>query len=83
MCGIVGKADRELIKEMTNIMSHRGPDDWGGEVFHQDRVSLGHCRLSMIDRFSAGHQPICDDSGQVWITYNGEIYSYLEIRDEC
>lgn len=85
MCGIAGifgEADLELIQQMTNLMSHRGPDDWGVKVFYEDRVSLGHRRLSIIDLSPAGHQPMCDDSGQIWITYNGEIYNYLEIRDE-
>ena len=85
MCGIVGivgKADKKLIEEMSKCMSHRGPDDWGVKVFEKDRVSLGHRRLSILDLSSAGHQPMCDDSGEIWITYNGEIYNYIEIRDE-
>lgn len=83
MCGITGiinYKDTLNIEAMTQILSHRGPDDWGVKVFPESRVALGHTRLSIIDLSPAGHQPMCDVSRKLWITYNGEIYNYLEIR---
>ncbi len=85
MCGITGiinYKDTLNIEAMTRILSHRGPDDWGIKVFPESRVALGHTRLSIIDLSTAGHQPMHDASGLLWITYNGEIYNYREIRKE-
>jgi asparagine synthase (glutamine-hydrolysing) len=86
MCGIVGvlhqdqaPVDRALLKRMTDIISHRGPD---GEGFHLDGpVGLGHRRLSIID-LAGGAQPMASGDGSVWITYNGEVYNYRELRRE-
>jgi len=69
-----------LIKEMTNRVRHRGPDDAGYYV--NGRVALGHRRLSIIDLTSAGHQPMSYADDRYTVTYNGEIYNYLELRDE-
>lgn len=86
MCGICGvlrtdggARDPELIRRMTTTLRHRGPDEIG---FYEDpHVSLGHARLSIID-LAGGHQPMQDASGSLWITFNGEIFNYLELRDE-
>jgi asparagine synthase (glutamine-hydrolysing) len=65
---------------MIAVQRHRGPD---GEGFYDaPGVSLGHCRLAIIDCTDAGHQPMSDSKGTYWITYNGEIYNYLELAEE-
>jgi asparagine synthase (glutamine-hydrolysing) len=85
MCGITGivyhdsatRADRAVVEAMNQVIAHRGPDDGG---IHLDRhVGLGHRRLSIIDR-AAGHQPMSNENDSVWITFNGEIYNYRELR---
>ena len=87
MCGIAGfvnhgtraPADREVLEAMLQTMLARGPDDGG---CYLDRyVGLGHRRLSIVDR-SGGHQPMCNEDGRVWITFNGEIYNFQELREE-
>lgn len=85
MCGIVGfinldgrPAQKRLIEEMTLILKHRGPDDSGN--YAEAEVALGHRRLSVIDPSPAGHQPMVNEDGSLWITYNGEVYNYREIR---
>ncbi len=86
MCGIsaiirVHQGDLTFIQAMNDLIHHRGPDDQGVRVF-EDRVALGHRRLSILDLTSAGHQPMKDPSGRYWISYNGEVYNYREIREE-
>lgn len=82
MCGIIGIAssDKELISSMVASQSHRGPDDSG--FFVDDLVSLGNCRLKIIDLSPKGHQPMCNEDGTIWITYNGEIYNAAVLRKE-
>jgi len=87
MCGIVGvinldqkPVDKKDIEKMTRIIKHRGPDDEG--CFIDKNIGLGHCRLSIIDLSSAGHQPMSNKDGSIWIIFNGEIYNYLELRKE-
>jgi asparagine synthase (glutamine-hydrolysing) len=84
MCGIAGfaraGADREpaaVLENMTGALRHRGPDDFGYRVDHY--AALGHRRLSIID-LAAGHQPMTNEDGSLWITYNGEIFNHAEIR---
>lgn len=87
MCGIAGIVNftgacvnpRDLW-HMAGAMKHRGPDDQG--VFVKDNVSLAHTRLSIIDLSSAGHQPMTSIDGSLVLTYNGEVYNYIEIREE-
>lgn len=88
MCGICGFTgqivDRDkVIKNMTDVITHRGPDSSG---FYQDsRISMGFRRLSIID-LDAGHQPIYNEDKSLVLTFNGEIYNYKELRDrliEC
>ncbi len=86
MCGIAGKyrldgapVDRRLLKRMAGAMVHRGPDDEG---FYVDGAfGMTMRRLSIID-LGAGHQPLCNEDGSVWVVFNGEIYNYVELRDE-
>ena len=87
MCGIAGiynlnrrEIDKNLVKEMTGLMSHRGPDDEG--FYFEKHIGLGHRRLSVVDLSKAGHQPMSNEDDSVWISHNGEIYNYLEIREE-
>src|SRR5262249_33436211 len=68
---------RQSVEAMTDAIAHRGPD---GEGFHQDtRVVLGHRRLAIIDR-AGGHQPMSNEDGSCWITFNGEIYNHRALR---
>ncbi len=88
MCGIAGilafneglALDESTIGRMTDALRHRGPDDSGTCIRADERVALGHRRLSIIDLSSAGHQPMANEDGTVWITYNGEIYNHRELR---
>jgi asparagine synthase (glutamine-hydrolysing) len=85
ICGVVGKADEQLIQKMLASIAHRGPDDEGiyiAESANGERVGLGHRRLSIIDLSPAGHEPMSDAQGEIWLTYNGEIYNFKEIRKE-
>jgi len=68
----------ELVKAMLNTLRHRGPDDEG--VYTAPHVGLGHRRLSIID-LDMGHQPLTNEDGSIWITFNGEIYNYQELRN--
>jgi len=80
MCGICGFnwTDERLIERMKARLVHRGPDDHGSYV--AQGVSLGHRRLTIIDLSDAGRQPLSNEDGTVWITFNGEIYNHLELR---
>jgi asparagine synthase (glutamine-hydrolysing) len=88
MCGIAGiidtrvAPDRAAITAMIKCMPYRGPDGTGQVCIEEHRVALGHLRLSILDLSEAGRQPMASASGRLWITYNGEIYNYLEIRSE-
>ena len=84
MCGIAGfisndSPSREEIKKMIDAISHRGPDDEG--IFIKGNVGLGHRRLSIID-LGSGQQPMSNSNGSVWITFNGEIYNYKELKKQ-
>ena len=86
MCGICGKiyfdssrpVDPGLIREMTDVLRHRGPDDSG--IFIAGNAGLGHRRLSIIDLTTAGRQPMENEDGSLKIVLNGEIYNYRELR---
>jgi asparagine synthase (glutamine-hydrolysing) len=87
MCGIAGifqyadpdcPVDRDLLARMTRRLAHRGPD---AESFFVDRgIGFGHRRLSIVDLTSTGAQPMSNDDGSCWITYNGEFYNHAEFR---
>src|SRR5262245_14766725 len=85
MCGIVavvGRPDPVLVRGMTRMLSHRGPDGEGVVCSTEEGFGLGHRRLSILDLSSAGSQPMADPSGRYWITYNGEVYNFRELRKE-
>src|SRR3954468_5857792 len=90
MCGIAGilalegalAVDESTVSRMTDTLHHRGPDDAGTYVRPDQGVALGHRRLSIVDLSSAGHQPMCNEDGTVWITYNGEVYNHVALRAE-
>jgi asparagine synthase (glutamine-hydrolysing) len=67
---------------MVAALAHRGPDDRGTWISPEHGVALGHTRLSIIDLSGAGHQPMGDADGRLWIVFNGEIYNFLELRRE-
>src|SRR4030065_746264 len=85
MCGIAGiinissPPQKSLMEKMCWIMKHRGPDGEGYYV--EGAVALGHRRLSIID-LEGGKQPLSNEDGTVWITYNGEIYNFPVLRKE-
>ncbi|NOT63415.1 MAG: asparagine synthase (glutamine-hydrolyzing) [Acidobacteria bacterium] len=80
ICGIVGTTDKSVIERMAGTLVHRGPDDGGVEVFENHKLALGHRRLSVIDLSPRGHQPMSNDDGSLWISFNGEIYNYAELK---
>src|SRR3954453_16736971 len=88
MCGIAGLIRRTglapddvpAVTRMTAAQIHRGPT--GGRVHSDGRVALGHRRLSIIDVSAAASQPMCNEDGSVWLTYNGEVYNHPELRRE-
>jgi asparagine synthase (glutamine-hydrolysing) len=82
MCGINGFnfTDENLIRSMNDKIRHRGPDDTG--FFISRKWSLGHNRLSIIDLSPLGHQPMFNSDKTLAIVFNGEIYNYLEIKEE-
>lgn len=87
MCGITGiyhfdkgkPVDKNLLKKMTDIIRHRGPDAEGYYV--KNNVALGHRRLSIID-LCTGNQPMYNDDQNIVMVFNGEIYNYIELREE-
>ncbi len=86
MCGIAGfvntdrsPADGRIVRRMTDIIAHRGPD--GSGCYVRGEVALGHRRLSIID-LATGGQPMSNEDDSVWITYNGEIFNHADIRPE-
>lgn len=87
MCGICGvynarsgePVSPEIIDQMTRLIAHRGPDDSG--AYLDGPTGLGFVRLSIID-LSGGHQPMCNETSDVWIVFNGEIWNYKTLRKE-
>lgn len=85
MCGIagivaadlLGPDDRARAVAMRDVMSYRGPD--GAGLHADDRAALAHRRLSIVD-LAGGHQPLSNETGAVWITFNGEIYNHRDVR---
>src|SRR5262245_61574035 len=86
MCGIAGfvsytppsDADSVIVR-MTDSLRHRGPDD--SAVYSDALAYLGHRRLSIID-LAAGRQPMANEQGHIWVTYNGEVFNHLDLRRE-
>jgi asparagine synthase (glutamine-hydrolysing) len=88
MCGIAGSLAlrdglappaREDVAAMVGALRHRGPDEFG--LYRDRRVSLGHARLSIID-LATGQQPLSNEDGTTWVVFNGEIFNYVELREE-
>jgi len=88
MCGIAGiinfgeRRDTPsalLIKNMIATLRHRGPDEFG--MYRDNYAGLGHARLSIID-LKSGQQPLCNETEKLWISFNGEIFNYTELREE-
>jgi asparagine synthase (glutamine-hydrolysing) len=87
MCGIAGywteqRAELQLVEQMAAAMPHRGPDHQGAWVDEAAGVALGHRRLSILDVSASGNQPMASASGRFWISFNGEIYNFGEIKQE-
>src|SRR5579872_231148 len=86
MCAITGicspnktRIDPRLLEHMIGMVRHRGPDDWG--LYVEDGIGLGNARLSII-ALNSGRQPIHNEDKSIWITFNGEIFNYIELRKE-
>jgi len=90
MCRIAGVINKHLqpgeitgqVKAMCRALRHGGPDDEGMFTDEHHSLAFGHRRLSIIDLSANGHQPMADARQTTWITFNGEIYNYLELRKE-
>lgn len=90
MCGIAGcvslkrgrKINRDILQKMTDSMAERGPDGSGICVLHNDEVGLGHRRLAIIDLSNQANQPMCNETGSIYIVFNGEIYNHQGLREE-
>jgi asparagine synthase (glutamine-hydrolysing) len=90
MCGITGilafndgfQLDEAIVVRMSDALHHRGPDAGGALVRPDERLALGHRRLSIIDLSAAGRQPMASEDESVWISYNGEVYNHAQLRTE-
>ncbi len=82
ICGVVGISERAVVERMARTLAHRGPDAEGVEMLTRHELGLGHRRLSIIDLSSLGRQPMANEDESVWITFNGEIYNYLELKKQ-
>ncbi len=96
MCGICGKItcdntplDHNFLRSMCNTFSYRGPDDEGTHIVASNcnaaaniNIGIGHKRLSIIDLSASAHQPMANVDSTIWLTYNGEIYNFKELRDD-
>ncbi|ACF14475.1 asparagine synthase (glutamine-hydrolyzing) [Chloroherpeton thalassium ATCC 35110] len=90
MCGIAGilnygarpeAVSETVLQKMTEQIRHRGPDDSGLYISPDRKLGLGFRRLSIIDLSAAGHQPMPNRDGSIWITFNGEVYNHQELRE--
>jgi asparagine synthase (glutamine-hydrolysing) len=86
MCGIAGAFGQgwtqTQLEAMLAKLQHRGPDDHGVYISPDGQAGLGHRRLSIIDLSSAGHNPMSNGRGDLWLVFNGEIYNYVELKQE-
>jgi asparagine synthase (glutamine-hydrolysing) len=91
VCGIAGaisfghrsfRFTASYVNAMRETMRHRGPDGYGTWIAPDQRVALSHRRLSIIDLSPSAAQPMCNEDGTLWVTFNGEIYNHAEIRRE-
>ena len=88
MCGIAGivsllpdlaPPETEQLARMAGALQHRGPDEFG--IYRDRRAGLSHARLSIID-LAAGQQPLCNEDSTLWVSFNGEIFNYVELREQ-
>jgi len=88
MCGIAGivnlrnnsmEVSTDTLKRMLYSIRHRGPDEFG--IYRDGQAGIAHARLSIID-LSSGQQPMSNEDGTIWITFNGEIFNYIELRQD-
>ena len=79
ICGFTGSPDENVLKRMTALIIHRGPDEDG--YYADGNINLGMRRLSIID-VTTGHQPIHNEDRSIWTVFNGEIYNFQELRKE-
>ncbi len=86
ICGVVGREDEQLVRDMADTLAHRGPDGEGFRCFPARNggapASLGHRRLTIIDLTERGAQPMEYADGRYWIVYNGELYNFKELRTD-
>jgi asparagine synthase (glutamine-hydrolysing) len=87
MCGIAGIVNfngspvkREALGKMNLLQAHRGPDGEG--IYVNGPVGLGHRRLAIIDLTEQGKQPMHNEDKSLWLTFNGEIYNYMDLRSQ-
>ncbi len=87
MCGIAGlisftgaRIEQAPLESMRDLLSHRGPDDAGIYLSDDNTVGLAHRRLTVIDLSAAGHQPMSNEDGTIWISFNGEIFNFPELK---
>lgn len=96
MCGIAGfegQGNEDVLSQMNAVQRHRGPDDSGQKIFVSRsgngktlglslprKAGLAHSRLSIIDVSAAGHQPLSNEDGTIWVAFNGEIYNFKELK---
>jgi asparagine synthase (glutamine-hydrolysing) len=90
MCGIAGivtlnfslDSQTQRLELMQKALQHRGPDDDGIYISPDRQAALAHTRLSILDLSSDGHQPMSTDDGRYWITFNGEVYNFAQLRQD-
>jgi asparagine synthase (glutamine-hydrolysing) len=89
MCGVTGywahsshDVAQTVFAAFTHSLAHRGPDGFGIEHFRDARLWLGHRRLAIVDLSERARQPMSYGDGRYWLTYNGEVYNYIELREE-
>jgi asparagine synthase (glutamine-hydrolysing) len=83
MCGIagvVGNGSLQLVQSMLAIQAHRGPDNTS--VWQQEKIVLGHNRLSILDLSESANQPMHSSGHRYYIVFNGEIYNYKELQQQ-
>ena len=86
MCGIAGilqfdgQVNEEDLKCMRDRLQHRGPDDRG--IYMDGSIGLVHTHLKITSKDESSHQPMKNEDGRLWITYNGEIYNHHELKNE-
>src|ERR1043165_6681381 len=86
MCGIAGligaPVTAETLTRMTDSLAHRGPDGRGTWIDARAEVGLGHRRLSILDLSTAAAQPMASSEGRLQLVFNGEIYNFIELREQ-